>query len=274
MFGIRLRIHPLFWLVVGLSAAAGYFVETLTLFVIVIIHELGHIAAARELGWQINEIQLLPFGGVAELDDELAVDPLEEIVIAVAGPFMNVAMVALSLLFWKTGIWSREWTDFFITSNWLIAGFNLLPVWPLDGGRIVQSLLCYGLPYRWAVLGSLGASSLLAGTMLGIGVLQQHIQLVAVSTYLAVINAKAFVRFPYHFVRFLIGKHAACGGRYRHIRPVRVEPTATLLEAVQHLRKGQFHLFHVSGRGIVDERQVLQALLFEKRYQEPITYLF
>ncbi|UFJ39047.1 M50 family metallopeptidase [Brevibacillus humidisoli] len=272
LLGIRFRIHPLFWLVVGLSIAAGYFLETLALFVIVIIHELGHIAAARELGWHIREIQLLPFGGIVAIDEELEADPLDEIVVALAGPFMNVTMVAISFLFWKTGVWSDEWTRFFMTSNWLIAGFNLIPVWPLDGGRIVQALLCYFLAYRVAVLGSLGASCLLAGLMLGIGFLEQHVQLVIASTYLAILNAKAFVRFPFQFIRFLLGKHAGSVGINR-IYPVTVEPNVTLLQAVQCLRKGQYHVFHVSGRGIVEERRLLHALLFEQKHQEPIARL-
>ncbi|WP_126427938.1 M50 family metallopeptidase [Brevibacillus marinus] len=270
---IRFSIHPLFWLVIGLAVAAGYFLETLALFVIVIIHELGHIACARELGWQIQEIRLLPFGGIAAMEEVIGADPLDEIVIALAGPFMNVTMVAVSLLFWKAGVWSEEWTRFFMTSNWLIAGFNLLPVWPLDGGRILQSLLCYGLAYRAAVLGSFAVGCLLAGTLLGIGVLEQHLQLVAVAAYLAVLNAKAFVRFPFQFIRFLLGKHAA-GTAVTRIRRVTVEPTITLMEAAQYLRKGQYHLFHVSGRGMIDERRLLHGLLFEHKHREPIACLF
>lgn len=271
--GIRFSIHPLFWLVVGLALAAGYFLETITLFAIVIIHELGHIACARELGWHIQEIRLLPFGGIAAMEEAAGADPLDEIVIALAGPFMNVSMVAVSLFLWKAGIWSDEWTRFFMTSNWLIAGFNLLPVWPLDGGRILQSLLCYCLAYRAAVRASLALGCLLAGTMLGLGLKELHLQLVVISAYLAVLNVVEFLRFPLQFVRFLLGKHAG-GTAVARIRRVTVEPTVTLLEAAQTLRKGRYHLFHVSGKGMIDERRLLHGLLFEHKHREPIGRLF
>ncbi|MFM1652362.1 M50 family metallopeptidase [Brevibacillus sp. B_LB10_24] len=273
-FGVVIRIHLLFWAVIGVSLAAGYFLETLTLFVIVIIHELGHIAAARELGWRVAQIQLLPFGGVATMEEDLAADPLEEIVIALAGPFMNVAMIFCSLLFWWLGIWSEAWTVFFINSNLMIAGFNLLPIWPLDGGRILQALLCYRLPYRKAGLLSIGASVLFAAALFGLGLLYWHLNLMAVAVYLTVVNAQAFVRFPYQFLRFLMGKHAI-NPELSHLRSVSLAPTVTAMEASHLLRRGYYHLFFIEGGNgaLLWEEQLLNALLFEQKHHVPLSKL-
>ncbi len=273
LFGIRVRIHLLFWAVVGLSVAAGYFIETLTLFLIVFVHELGHVAVAREVGWRVTEIQLLPFGGVAKVEDEAACDPLDEMVVALAGPFMNVAMIFVSLLFWRFGVWTTEWTRFFVDSNLMIAGFNLLPIWPLDGGRIVQALLCFRLPYRQAALASLGASSLLAALLLGCAAYSLHLNLMAVATYLAILNVQAFQRFPYLFIRFLMGKHTGEPAAPR-LRTVPLEPTTTVMQACQQLRKGCYHLFSVRGHpGWLSERQVLHALLVERKHDAAIGQL-
>lgn len=272
LLGIRLRIHLLFWLVIALSIAAGYFLEMLTLFVIVLIHELGHVAAARELGWHVTEIQLLPFGGVAKMEEAAASDPVDEIVVAIAGPFMNVAMVFFSLLLWWCGIWSADWTHFFVTSNFFIAAFNLLPIWPLDGGRIVQAALAYALPYRTAALLSLGASSLLSALLLGLGCYFGQINLAVVAAYLIVINAETYLRFPYYFLSFLMETYIR-DPHTKQLRSVTLAPATTAMAATEQIRRGCYHLFYVKGGGLLSEEQLLHALLFEQKHNTPVIQL-
>lgn len=272
--GISFRIHLLFWAVIALSLAAGYFLETVTLFIIILIHELGHIAVARELGWTVTEIQFLPFGGVAIMEDESASALLDEIVIALAGPFMNIVMIFFSLLFWRFGWWTEEWTRFFMLSNWVIAGFNLLPIWPLDGGRIVQALLCYRLPYRTAALGTLGMSIFLAGAFLGSGLFFHHMNSVVVALYLLFVNVQAYLRFPYHFIRFLMDKYVRLGEE-ETIRPIAIHAGTSVATACQELRRGCQHMFIVKGKsgGILTEERLLYALLVERMHQQPISSL-
>jgi len=263
--GIRLRIHLLFWAVIGISLVTGHFLEILTLFTIVIIHEMGHVAVARELGWKVTEIQLLPFGGVATVEGGAASHPMDEIVVALAGPFLNVVMMAVSLLFWGTNLWSEEWTRFFVTSNAMIAGFNLLPIWPLDGGRIVQALLCYRLPYRRAALLSLATSSVLAALMLGLGGLSLQPNECLVALYLLVANVQAFLRFPYQFLRFLMDKYVREPDQ-ANLLPVWLSPDMTAMEAIHQLRRGYTHLFYVKDVGLLSEEQLLHALLVEHKH--------
>jgi stage IV sporulation protein FB len=264
----------LFWAVIGLSVATGYFLEVITLFVIVFIHELGHVAVARELGWRVTEIQLLPFGGVAHMEDAVAAEPLDEIVVALAGPFMNMTMAFFSLLCWKVGVWSEQWTNYFVTCNFLVAGFNLLPIWPLDGGRILQAVLCYFFSYRTAALVSIGASVLLAALMLGIAIMQLHLNAVAVGAYLLAMNTQAFLRFPYQFIRFLMEKYVRVPEE-QPVRPVRLSADTSVWEAAYMLRKGCNHLFYITGEqgGILPEERVLHAILFEHKQHTAIRRL-
>ncbi|MBM7590016.1 M50 family metallopeptidase [Brevibacillus fulvus] len=261
---IRIRIHLLFWVVIGLSFVTGNFTEIMTLFVIVIIHEMGHVAAATELGWTVSEIKLLPFGGVATVEEAVASQPLDEIIMAVAGPFMNVTMILLAQFLWWAGIWSADWAEFFITSNWIIAGFNLLPIWPLDGGRIVQALLCYLWPYGTAARFSLGTSVVFAAVMLGLGCFFLNPNLVMLAVYLLFINMQAFIRFPYQFIRFLMEKYIA-GQEHLPLRSVSLSPDVTVKEAAEQLRRGSYHLFLIRGPegGLLAEEQLLEAVLFQ-----------
>src|SRR5690606_937035 len=115
--------------------------ELITLFGIVTVHELGHAVAAKSYGWKVSEIRLLPFGGVMVVDEQDNVNAMQEIVVALCGPLQNAVMIGVALPLRAIGVWESEWADYFIQANMMIALFNLLPVLPLDGGRILQALL-------------------------------------------------------------------------------------------------------------------------------------
>lgn len=271
-FGFRFRIHILFWGVIGLAVLTGHFLEVLTLFVIVLIHEMGHVAMAKELGWMVSEVQLLPFGGVATIEEAYATDPLDEIVVALAGPFLNVVMMAVSFLFWYTGIWTEEWARFFLVSNAVIAGFNLLPIWPLDGGRIVHAVLCKIMPYRRAALLSLAASTLLAATLVGISILDVQLNLLVIGIYLLAVNIQSFLRFPYQFFRFLMEKYVRQPEEHE-VQAVSVRPEETVIQVSHKLRRGTSHLFYVQGAGLLPEEKLLHALLFEQMHDAEVGQL-
>src|SRR5690625_4698610 len=91
----KIKINPLFWLVVGIGVITGYFREIFMIFIIVFIHEMGHAVAASYFQWNIKKIELLPFGGVLEVDDE---NPpfREELIVILAGPLQHIWLIILS----------------------------------------------------------------------------------------------------------------------------------------------------------------------------------
>lgn len=146
-----------------LEAAVGGVFLILGVFAIVVLHELGHALAARRYGIPTRRITLLPIGGVAELE-RMPDEPRQELVVAIAGPAVNVALVlTFSLLFVLTGAGSvPPPTEAGIVINratvlamaiWInlsLALFNLLPAFPMDGGRILRALLAMRRGYAEA----------------------------------------------------------------------------------------------------------------------------
>src|SRR5690606_14712025 len=115
---MTVRLHPLFVLMMALAAAAGLFVELATLFGIVAIH----------YGWRIREIRLLPFGGVAEVEDAGTIPVRQETVVALAGPMQNAWLALSGWALGQAGWADRAWAADFAAANVWIGLFNLLPI--------------------------------------------------------------------------------------------------------------------------------------------------
>jgi Zn-dependent protease/CBS domain-containing protein len=165
--GIQLRIHITFLLLIGWLAfsyyaeggsavAASRVVFILLLFVCVVLHEFGHAFAAKAFGINTPDITLLPIGGVARLE-RMPEEPVQELIIAVAGPMVNV-VIALGL-FVAGG--SQAFVDSstvegggfiaqLMTINIMLVLFNLLPAFPMDGGRVLRALLATRMSYARA----------------------------------------------------------------------------------------------------------------------------
>lgn len=262
-----MRIHPLFWLVVCSAVWTGHFIEILTLIVLVIIHELGHITAARTYGWRIQVMELLPFGGVAKMEEWGTVPAREEIVVALAGPFHHVFMVLMSFFFYFSGLWSKEWTEYFIQGNFIIAFFNLLPIYPLDGGRILQAALSYILPYRlcisWTLWWSIICSFLLAIASFSIPGQGMVFHLLLIALFLLFSNIIALRQKNFQYLRFLIQRRDKGVSYEALIKKMTVRADEPLRHVMKKWYKEKYHVLEVvdpQGKviGFLPEEKVLK----------------
>jgi Zn-dependent protease/CBS domain-containing protein len=162
VFGIDVYVHQTFFLLVafvafssllggqGLRAMLGGLLLLIAVFASVVVHEFGHALMARRFGVRTWDITLLPIGGVARFE-KMPERPSEQLSVALAGPAMNVAIalllfVVVSVLGLRSGVDSIGLAggSFLAQLMWLnlvLAGFNLLPGYPMDGGRVLRALL-------------------------------------------------------------------------------------------------------------------------------------
>jgi Zn-dependent protease/CBS domain-containing protein len=158
-FGIEVNLHLTFLLLIGFlavtglvatrnaGAVAGNIGFLLALFLCVLLHEFGHALAARRYGIPTKDITLLPIGGVARLE-RMPTDPKQELVVALAGPAVNV-VIALALL----PIIAVSDVAFFerlFTTNLFLVAFNMIPAFPMDGGRVLRAGLAMKMNYATA----------------------------------------------------------------------------------------------------------------------------
>ncbi|HKW15327.1 MAG TPA: site-2 protease family protein, partial [Candidatus Krumholzibacteria bacterium] len=172
VFGIPLYIHLTFflflawvgfasWQMAGSGSALEDMLLMCTLFACVVLHELGHALTARRYGIPTRDITLLPIGGVARLD-RMPDDPKQEFLVAVAGPAVNVVIAGVLLVVarppdFSFGSLFADWfagDDSFVGNiirmNIILVLFNILPAFPMDGGRVLRALLATRLPYNRA----------------------------------------------------------------------------------------------------------------------------
>jgi stage IV sporulation protein FB len=137
--GVKIRIHPTFLALLLISVLSGFGFRAIIVFSLVILHELVHMLAAKGYGIKVNSIELYPYGGTAVLEDTFEGKRKEETVIAFAGPAFNLFLFfVFQYLRWE-GIIQGYWALELVKINFWLACFNLIPVLPLDGGRIARA---------------------------------------------------------------------------------------------------------------------------------------
>ena len=177
--GIDIKIHLTFFIILiwaayrwsvssgeGVHGALFGIVATLLLFVSVTLHELGHSFMALKYGVKVRDITLMPMGGLARMN-EIPEDPVKELRIAIAGPLVNFAIATLliavgallnaraliSLEELQASLGSVSWGGllaYLTSANLLLGLFNLIPAFPMDGGRVLRALLAMKMPHARA----------------------------------------------------------------------------------------------------------------------------
>lgn len=159
--GTAVRIHITFLLFLiwifgasyatgGSDAAWGGLIFLILIFACVLAHEFGHIFTARAFGVATPDVTLLPIGGVARLE-RIPEKPMEEFLIAVAGPLVNIVIAVFLILFFSADatngsaalVDNRQTplADRLAQVNLFLAVFNMIPAFPMDGGRVLRALL-------------------------------------------------------------------------------------------------------------------------------------
>jgi Zn-dependent protease len=161
------------------------------LFGSVLLHELGHAIVARDFGCETKDITLYPFGGIAQV--KLQADPFKEFYIALAGPTVNAFLCVIAFFGFALGVPLMHEILFL---NAIMCLFNLLPSFPMDGGRVVRSILARrpGSDYETATATCLKISKWMSWLYVAIGVATGWIGLVIVGGFLLFVNSRGSIR--------------------------------------------------------------------------------
>ncbi len=188
--GISIRVHFTFFLLLlwvgvmegadggwGGSGRSVFF--TVMVFACVLLHELGHSYLSQRFGVRVRSITLLPIGGIAALEG--APGPRQEVPIALAGPAVNFAIAGLVLaflgssrsdwLFLHPTINTEDFWPSLLWANLYLGLFNLIPAYPMDGGRVLRGWLARKMDYVTATRRAVGIGQFFSFVMMALGLL-------------------------------------------------------------------------------------------------------
>lgn len=284
--GIPIKIHwtfPLLFVYIiylfkneSLTAQLVYAGFVVVLFLCVVLHELGHALAARRYGVRTVDIILSPIGGVARLT-RMPTKPIQELVVAIAGPLVNVVIAAvLSLVLWLMQgrlavfdfrlmdmLYNASWVNFMlgiIVLNITLVFFNLIPAFPMDGGRIFRALLSM----RWSRLAATRVASII-GQIAGAGFVLYGLYLGQAYT-LPIIGVFIFLsaRNEYKGVRVTESLKGYTAKDIMRSHYTTFEQDTLILEAAEYLTKdtsGDFMIVNEEGNyiGIIRRMSLIRA---------------
>ncbi|MGR6835375.1 M50 family metallopeptidase [Syntrophomonas erecta] len=207
--GVSLVVNPLFLLLCLVYIWLGWGLEILIITSAVLVHEIAHTLMAAGLGVKVVEIELLPFGGQARMEDLTGSEPDKEIFIALAGPLTSLSLAAFFHFLYSGS--DSEPVSLFIYINLLLGCFNLLPALPLDGGRILRAWLSRISGYKKATARAALLGKLCAILIGGLGVYIAYYNIVGINLVIiaAILYWAAWREGQllfYSFMRFLVNK--------------------------------------------------------------------
>lgn len=240
VFGVKLDVDPLVIVFAALYALAGSLWQWAIVFASLMVHEAAHAMAAAGFGYGVARISITPIGAVASLEGEIHSRPEAEAAVAMAGPMTSLILAALGYLLLLYGNADREKIEFFVGANIALAIFNLIPAFPLDGGRVLRALMAEELGVASATHKAVALSRVIgiAITILGAaGFAARYFNLLvpALGLFIWIAAGRETESAGYAGLRSVMGKRASL--RERGALPVRLLVAAPDVTAHDLLRK-------------------------------------
>ncbi|MGM0920996.1 MAG: M50 family metallopeptidase [Bacillota bacterium] len=273
---LHIHIHPILWLIMGISIMTAHFQSLLILLSIILIHELGHAMTARHFNWRLKSIVLLPFGGVAEVEEHGNRPLKEELLTIAAGPLQHIPLQGAAYLLQASGLFSYETYQLFTFYNVMILLFNLLPIWPLDGGKLLFLLVSMKRSYQDAHQTMLLVSALCLGLYLLIFLVfsPQQLNVWVIAGFLIYSIYMEYKHRSFVSMRFLLERYYGNQQDPRTLKPIIVDEGESIYQTLLKFRRGCKHPIIVERNGKklfeLDENELLHAFFADKRTQSTV----
>lgn len=265
-----IHIHPLLWLVIGLAIVTARFIDLSLFLLIIFVHELGHAAAASFFSWRIKRISFLPFGGVAEMDEHGNRPLKEEMVVILAGPFQHLWMMGAAFILYQFSLLPEGIFQLFIQYNLMVLLFNILPIWPLDGGKLVFLImsLLHSFPKAHQMAMIISLISTVVFIIFTLLLSPVNLNIWVVIAFLLFSLYYEWKQERYVFIRFLLERYYGKNTNFRHLKPIVVKEDEIVIRVLEKFQRGYKHpiIIEKDGKetGTLDENELLHAYFSEK----------
>lgn len=268
-------IHPILLIFIIISFLTGTFTELVIILFIVLIHELGHYMVAHAFKWRIKHIMLWVFGGVMHTDEHGNKSIFEETCVTIAGPLQHIFIYVVAYILSVGNFVPEHISELLYFYNTVILLFNLLPIWPLDGGKLLFLVLCILFPYRHAYHMTIISSIIACLTLI---ILQLFLLPFTLSAFLITLfilleNWNEWKHRFYVFIRFLLKRYEG-DADIRKIHALTVPHHYDLIDIFSLFKQTKKHTIYIlypnGTRKQIDENDCLQYYFYEKKSKQMI----
>ena len=150
MFLKKIKINNYTLILCFVALITGLFKEIAVVFILILVHEFGHFITMKKYKWNVKQIDIYPFGGITKLDDKIDKPLKEELIITLMGPVFQEILFLIIYLLYKRYLISDYLFNLFKNYNYTILIFNLLPIVPLDGYKILNVFINKIFNFRYS----------------------------------------------------------------------------------------------------------------------------
>lgn len=267
----KFRIHPLFVGLLILAVVMGLWKDMCVLFLLVMLHEMGHALTAEHFGYEVERVSLLPFGGVARISyGNIGFQPKHEAAIAIAGPLVNLLMAVLAWGLFAAHLCSFSFFKTMVGINAWIILFNMLPGLPLDGGRVFRSARSRSIGFENATREAYHMAIGLAALLLVLGAVSlwlgsPHVGIVVLGVFLFVSAWSGRRDISMEVVRFLDEKKRVSKPRLTQVKAIATDDQCLVRDVVRQFSPDRYHMVYVFNQSgvvetVLEEDELLEAV--------------
>lgn len=244
---MKIKIHYTYVFIALSFMLCGYFANLLVFTSIILMHDMGHIIMAKLMRIKIGKIVIYPYGGVLELDVKINTPVVKELIVAMGGFLSQTVFYIGIVCCFEMGIIREYIFELFTNYYKSILWFNMLPIYPLDGAKIVRLLLDYWLPYR-VVNKLIIVISIVVGMLVVCFNMYQFNYTFFMIGMVIIDNLRRYYQnLDYYFNLFLLERYL-----YKHNFKKR-----KIVRSVRGMQKDKYHFFSNNG-GYETEKQILE----------------
>lgn len=259
-----------------LSILTGTFVPLLVLFSIVFMHEMGHFLVAKYFKWRITSVMIWVFGGVMKTEESANRPIKEDILVTIAGPLQHVFIYIGLMLLQQMNVLPASVLQIAFYYNAIICLFNLLPIYPLDGGKLFFYLLSLYLPFRQAhtVIILLSLLSCVCIVLLQLFVLPFTLSSFLLISFLLLENRTEWKNRYYTFIRFLVSRYGS-SSKNQPTKAIYVGESMRVIDVLSLFIRNKRHtIYEKSSADKLFTDEECLSLYFEKaEHNRPIKQL-
>ena len=261
----KIKLHPLFVLYIFFLIIIKQYESISVYLFVVFLHEFGHYIVAKKLGYKVDKMMLMPYGVCLNYNTNFF-SFSDEILIAISGPFVNFMLTTICFAMWWVFPIVMQYTQLFCYCNFILFFFNLLPCYPLDGGRVLCGIIAKKYDRKTALkivlILNIGISVVLFLTfIIGIffKVINTNLAIISMFLFVGILEPKKST--SYNYLTVNINRKNVLN-KAKEIKFTLVKSGERLYKIIAKMSKFKFNIFYVI---FPDEKiKILTELALEK----------